>query len=303
VFEAVHLNTMYMFSPGAAISDQDVVSFGDLEQAGATMYDRVAAWRAVCVERLGSPAYRFSFGAIVLLYGGHFKTLTVIWSSLQNVSWDKVRVDFEEAVQMYHRSRTQLCEYAGGEESVSAMAVEDVAQLGATVAAMNSRPLLDMFIRLQQSLIAQVACALNANTMQFTAGLDLSRRASSIIGSSVEACLLDKEDSGRDAVRRRAKLRLLTDGICTIVGVSAVWSLRGVAALWTSCTVGAGLCVKALGDWQGDISEPAVVFTTSLAMAGFLYQVQYGGRPPLPLPVAVVATPLMLMEFGVNSLS
>ena len=37
------------------------------------------------------------------------------------------------------------------------MAVEDVAQLGATVAAMNSRPLLDTFIRLQQSLIAQVA--------------------------------------------------------------------------------------------------------------------------------------------------
>ena len=109
-------------------------------------------------------------GAIVLLYGGHFKTLTVIWSSLQNVSWDKVRVDFEEVMQMYHRSRTQLCEYAGGEESVSAMAVEDVAQLGATVAAMNSRPLLDMFIRLQQSLIAQVeqllvssanACALS----------------------------------------------------------------------------------------------------------------------------------------------
>ena len=62
VFEAVHLNTMYMFSPGVAINDQDVVSFGDLEQAGATMYDRVAAWRAVCVERLGSPAYRFSFG-------------------------------------------------------------------------------------------------------------------------------------------------------------------------------------------------------------------------------------------------
>ena len=117
---------------------------------------------------------------------------------------------------MYHSSRTQLCEYAGGEESVSAMAVEDVAQLGATVTAMNSRPLLDMFIR----LIAQVACALNANTMQFTAGLDLSRRASSIIGASVEACLLDKEDSGRDAVRRRAKLRLFTDGICTIVGVS-----------------------------------------------------------------------------------
>ena len=172
------------------------------------------------IVRLGSPAYRFFFGAIVLLYGGHFKTLTVIWSSLQNVSWNKVRVDFEEAMQMYHRSRTQLCEYAGGEGSVSAMAVEDVAQLGATVAAMNSRPLLEMFIRLQQSLIAQVACALNANTMQFTAGLDLSRRASSIIGSSVEACLLDKEDSGRDAVRKRAKLRLLTDGICMIVGVS-----------------------------------------------------------------------------------
>ena len=40
--------------------------------------------------------------------------------------------------------------------------------------------------------------------------------------------------------------------------LASVWSLRGVAALWTSCTVGAGLCVKALGDWQDDISEPAV---------------------------------------------
>ena len=59
------------------------------------------------IARLGSPAYRFSFGAIVLLYGGHFKILTVIWSSLQNVAWDKVRVDFEEAMQMYHRSRTR----------------------------------------------------------------------------------------------------------------------------------------------------------------------------------------------------
>ena len=41
--------------------------------------DGIGFYSAQEIARLGSPVYRFSFGAIVLLYGGHFKTLTVIW--------------------------------------------------------------------------------------------------------------------------------------------------------------------------------------------------------------------------------
>lgn len=248
---------------------------------------------------------RAGVGFVVLMYGGHFKTTAVVCASLEDIGLEQLELELRQVWLEYRRVRAQLEEVTGGELAigVSPNGVEaDTARLGAATLSADARPFLTGLQRLQSSVVAQVAMALNQNTMRIGLGLRLGRRLADAIGAGVERLLIGDEEIPED---QRSRVRFLVDMACTTSGVAIAWRLRGWAALWTSCGLGSELCLEALDAGLGVrfAERHAMLLGTSVAAFGFLYQAQHWGEPPLPWALSVTLMPVRAFELGLASIA
>jgi len=289
--------------PGSAITELKL-RFQCLWLRGAAMLHR--------------PGVRGGIGALVLLYGGHFKTAVVVYRSLETVRMPSLQAKCGEIAEEFQGAAQEVI--IGMQEQIVAAApaasagvsAEEVSVAGESLANLDApiqvdhRPLLAVFARLQSSGVAHVAAALNGNTARLGLALWLSQRLAEVAGPRIEVFLLvagrklellpTREAELSEA--QRVLIRVVVDAVCTTFGLGITWALRGWSALWTTCSLGGQLCADDIADHFGKdaIGGQTVVLATSLAAAGFAYQAQYWGRPPILLPLWPLLVPARCIE-------
>jgi len=158
---------------------------------------------------------------------------------------------------------------------------------------------------------------LNENTSRLLLGLELGRRASEVFGDRLEELLLQRRQAGLDASlgeetaeqvaladMRRVQLRLAVDVACTASGLAIGWALRGWAALWTTCGLGAQICLEALDDGMTlGLQEQPMFWGGLFGVFGFAFQAWHWGRPPLPGPLWLLIAPARAVEMGLVSMA
>lgn len=273
----------------------------DVESAGAAAWRWAQEARLAVRDHLRRPVVRGGVGLAVLIYGGHFRRTAVVCRSLKGYQLEMLQAHAEEVSQDYKRARGQPVD---GE-------VADFVMVGRPLG--DPRLLFASIMRLQATLIAQVAAALNENTSRVMMGLELGHRAAEAVGERLERLLLGPGQAGNE--EQRIMLRMGIDAACSGLGVAMAWSLRGWAALWTTCELGAQFMLEAADVvLASDSLQEAVrgrqlppelraLLCASLAGAGFTYQAWHGGAPPLPAHLWLLAAPLRVLELGLVSIS
>lgn len=294
-------NGVLALTPGSDSRPSEALD--GLEGFGSRVWRRLQGWRRRCLEELGKPAVRGSAGLLVLLCGGHFKHAAVVFHSLEGVQLEQLRAQCGEVAAEYRLARDRLDESGVGVDFVLVPPGPDL--MRAAVAA-DHRAVLASVQRLQTSLIAQVAAALNGNTSRLLLGLELGRQATEAVGDRLESLLLGpvEDDQAPGAEERRVWHRLAIDAACTAAGVAVAWALRGWAALWTTCSLGAQLCIEALdGGLELGLARRPEPLACILAALSFAYQARYWGRPPLPFPLWILTAPARVLELGLVALA
>lgn len=276
------------------------VSLRDVEGLGVKLMLKAQDIGHGCLEQLERPAIRGGIGLLMLFYGGHFRTTAVVAKSLHGSSLSRLKQIAGDAALEYQRARDKMEESAGGQVVVASDGTPCVGQLGAAAVAVDTRPLLNSLQLLQSTAVAQVASALNENTMRFGLGLQLGRRLADMFGGRLETLLVGEGQGATEAQRYYARVAI--DTACTASGLAAAWALQGWAALWATCSFGARLCVEAMGVEPGDHSEGAVLVATSLAIVGFTFQAKHWGKPPIPFMLHLVFVPIRLAELSLSSM-
>merc|ERR1711957_387761 len=120
-----------------------------------------------------------------------------------------------------------------------------------------------------------------------------------VSGGFLERILLgERDDPTADDKRRQVRMGI--DVACAATGVGIAWYLRGWAALWSSCTLGARLLCETFGVTDSEHSAFAI---TALTCVGFSYHFRHWGLPPLPVPLNMILIPLRLAESTVVQLA
>lgn len=239
------------------------------------------------------PMVRGGVGILVLFYGGHFKTTAVVCGALDTDTVEQIEADYAQTTREYRRAKRQFQQCSGEDARLN------VAGLTAAAAVLDTRPLFSSLNRLQRSLVAQVAMALNQNTQSLGIGLQIGQYTSRMVAGPIERVVFGEGDQATDEGQRRQFL-MGVDVACTFVGLGAAWCLRGWAALWTSCNLGARLCCEAFGSEHG---EQGAVYVTVLTGVGFAFHVRYWGYPPLPWPLNLAVLPVRIVESGLKSIA
>lgn len=285
---------------GAIDADGDgEVSLRDVEGLGVKLMLKAQDLASGCMDQLERPPVRGGIGLLMLFYGGHFRTTAVVAKSLHGHSLARLKQIGSDAVQEYQRARDKMEESVGGQVVVASNGAPSVGQLGAAAVAVDTRPLLNSLQLLQSTAVAQVASALNENTMRFGLGLQLGRRLADMFGGRLETVLVGDGEETTEAQRYYARVAI--DTACTATGLATAWALQGWAALWATCSFGAKLCVEAMG--ASDDTEGAVLVATSLALVGFTFQAKHWGKPPIPFMLHLVFVPVRLAELSLSQLA
>eukprot|EP00929_Paragymnodinium_shiwhaense_P003760 TRINITY_DN104395_c0_g1_i1.p1 TRINITY_DN104395_c0_g1~~TRINITY_DN104395_c0_g1_i1.p1 ORF type:complete len:343 (-),score=74.63 TRINITY_DN104395_c0_g1_i1:144-1172(-) len=296
------------------------VSLNDIERIGEKVWMKFDALRNFVDACVNRPKVHLGVGAIALLYGGHFKTSAVVMSSLCSGQLEPLEEQCFAIAREYRRARQRL-EGAGiGGDFVVVRqggVPADAATLSRAALIVDPRPLLDGLQRLQTAAIAQVAMALNQNTSRLLLGVNLGRWIADVARGPLEKAFFGQgataEDVPRDVtvehgheavMERQMTVRsdrtwfhLALDASCSALGVFLAWTMRGWAALWTTCGIGSKLIVTACDQqWQLGLGSQAVFWETMLAFLGFAYQARYFGQPPLPWPVWWCLAPARIAE-------
>jgi hypothetical protein len=274
-----------------------------VESFVAKGYSNFQVWRQMVLAQLEKPVVCGGVGIAVLLYGGHFKTTAVVAQSLKSFDYEELQERWNALRREYRRVR------ADGQLAADAIAIDAGREADAPHApqlaalALRARPLLDNLQRLQYSVIGLVAMALNENSARLGLGIQLGVHLTRLVGPRLEALLVGEEDSDESG-QLRPYGRMAIDCLCTVSGLALAWALKGWAALWTACGLGAQLCMQSLPDSLLPAEESKREFAVGcLTAAGFAWQAQYWGKPPQPWPLFLVFGPARMLEHGLSSLA
>merc|ERR1712183_219673 len=202
----------------------------------------------------------------------------------------------EDLLNEYKGARERMDTRGDGSATSDFVMVPAGPSLGRAALAADPRKLVVALKTLQTTVIAQIAAALNENAARIMVGLDIGRRTSELAGDYIEVLLLGRppelivaengsampEDvlAFEAAKERRVWTRLAIDAGCTAMGDALGWAMRGWAALWTTCSFGAQLCIEAGAADRN--AQPSFHLVTIVGAVGFAYQAQYWGKAPLP---------------------
>mmetsp|Transcript_55987 Transcript_55987/g.133410 ORF Transcript_55987/g.133410 Transcript_55987/m.133410 type:complete len:304 (-) Transcript_55987:159-1070(-) len=279
------------------------VSLADLEATASDTFVRCEEWWHRAEEHFqGGPWCKAGVGMLMLFYGGHFKATALVAFSLRSSTIAVFKAQIAEIMEEYGRVRGGLqAQLVTPETNLNRAPPSGIHSeaLPVAIACAESRPLIGGLQRLSNTVLAQVAMALNQSTMTFGVGIHFSRRLADLCSSYVEQIMLGDVDAASEANQRQ--VRIIVESACTAIGLATAWLLKGWAALWSTCLQGAQLCFDSMAltmDLQGaDLAPDRVAFlTTTMGVVGFFYQAQYWGKPAVPWILQPVLLPLKGME-------
>eukprot|EP00747_Dinoflagellata_sp_TGD_P088741 gnl/TRDRNA2_/TRDRNA2_164108_c0_seq1.p1 gnl/TRDRNA2_/TRDRNA2_164108_c0~~gnl/TRDRNA2_/TRDRNA2_164108_c0_seq1.p1 ORF type:complete len:248 (-),score=44.94 gnl/TRDRNA2_/TRDRNA2_164108_c0_seq1:165-908(-) len=225
------------------------VSLADLEAVGGNIEQHVRGCCERCTHVLQYPSVRCGVGLVALFYGGHLKTTAVVFRSLEGAPLQRLKAQCSDLIEEYQRAREGLTTADGhGTLAAQQLVVAAVAtggvgagggglasQPGGAVAG-DPRGLLIALQALHNSVLVQVAAALNGNTARLGLGLQLGRRLVDGCGGWLETLLLggaeEQASLGHCAAGRRC-------GPLVVLVRSFVWR-RWSTALVIMLTIIAG---------------------------------------------------------------
>lgn len=274
-----------------------------VESFAAQSYSNLQVWGHYFAAQLEKPVVCGGIGVAVLLYGGHFKTTAVVAQSLKGFDFEELQERWNSLRREYRRVRAdgQLAVDALGDDSVAGSDGPAAPQLAAL--ALRARPLLDSLQRLQYSVIGLVAMSLNENSARLGLGIQLGMNLTRLIGPRLEMLLVGDDDS-EESGQLRPYGRIAIDCLCTASGLALAWALKGWAALWTTCGLGAHLLVKSLPGPLVPVDQARREFAIGcITAAGFAWHAQYWGKPPQPWPLFIIFSPARMLEHGLSALA
>lgn len=278
-----------------------------IESFAAAGGEKLQTWGHYVATQFEKPVVCGGIGAAVLLYGGHFKTTAVLAQSFKTFDFEELQERWGSLRREYRRIRADGQRVidtgaADGNANDALVASQPGAAPQMAVFALRARPLLESLQRLQYSVIGLVAMSLNENSAKLGLGIQLGVHLTRIVSPKLEVLLIGEDDS-ETTNRLRPYARMTIDCLCTVSGLGLAWALKGWAALWSSCKLGAELCMTALPDNLRPPDQAKREFAIGcITAAGFAWQAQYWGKPPQPWPLLIVFTPVRMLETGLNAL-